>query len=102
MTAIILQRLYYRSVLTWKAVGVRNGGEREAIDNVYRRIRVIVSRIYTLEYNRLVSRGPGELPFRTYTYRQREGGERGREGEREKENLVNDTFPPRQRKKIEK
>ena len=82
MTAIILQRLYYRSVLTWKAVGVHNGGEREAIDNVYRRIRVIVSRIYTLEYNRLVSRGPGELPFRTYTYRQREGG---REGERERE-----------------
>lgn len=97
MTAIILQRLYYRSVLTWKAVGVHDGVEREAIDNVYHRIRVIVSRIYTLEYNRLVSRGPGELPFRTYTYRQRE-----REEERERKNLVNDTFPPRQRKKIEK
>ena len=34
-----------------------------------------------MEYNRLVSRGPGELPFRIYTYIE---GKRERERERER------------------
>lgn len=68
-----------------------------------------------MEYNRLVSRGPGELPFRIYIYiegkrkKEREikgpterGTESEREWKREREGLVNATFPPRQRKKIEK
>ena len=38
-----------------------------------------------MEYNRLVSRGPGELPFRIYTYIE---GKRERERERKKEREI--------------